>query len=278
MTGLRPFWRYYGAKWRIAPRYPAPRHRTIIEPFAGAAGYSLRYPDRDVILVERYPVIAEIWRWLIAATPDEVRAIPCVDALRDLPARLPQGARNLVGMCLGLNATRPQAVLAKALKRPERSPAEGWGEVMRERVAAQVNAIKHWRVIEGDYTSADVEATWFVDSPYRGRPGSHYTHHSGRIDYPLLARWCRARRGQTIVCEAAGADWLPFAPFGETRGMGGGGKRSREAVWLRDTLTATEAADCADLADSDVCQACGDPWKAHARTCSGSSTDGAQPA
>lgn len=76
MTGLRPFWRYYGAKWRIAPRYPAPRHRTIVEPFAGAAGYSLRYPDRDVILVEKYHVIAEIWRWLIAATPDEVRAIP----------------------------------------------------------------------------------------------------------------------------------------------------------------------------------------------------------
>jgi len=45
MSGLRPFWRYYGGKWRAAPSYPSPRCETIIEPFAGAAGYSLRYPD-----------------------------------------------------------------------------------------------------------------------------------------------------------------------------------------------------------------------------------------
>ena len=59
---LRPFIRYYGGKWRAAPLYPAPMHSTIIEPFAGAAGYSMRYPDRDVILVERYPVIAVLRR------------------------------------------------------------------------------------------------------------------------------------------------------------------------------------------------------------------------
>ena len=52
MTSLRPFWAYYGGKWRAAPRYPRPMHDTIIEPFAGAAGYSLRYPDRNVVLVE----------------------------------------------------------------------------------------------------------------------------------------------------------------------------------------------------------------------------------
>lgn len=39
---LKPFWRYYGGKYRAAPRYPVPLHRTIVEPFAGAAGYSLR--------------------------------------------------------------------------------------------------------------------------------------------------------------------------------------------------------------------------------------------
>jgi hypothetical protein len=35
----------------------------MVEPFAGAAGYSLRYPERDVILVERYAVVAEMWRY-----------------------------------------------------------------------------------------------------------------------------------------------------------------------------------------------------------------------
>lgn len=234
---LRPFWRYYGAKWRIAPRYPAPRHRTIIEPFAGAAGYSLRYPDRDVILVEKYHVIAEIWRWLIAATPDEVRAIPAVDSVDDLPSWVPDGARWLVGFSMNASSSTPRRTLSsgRRMLRAKHRQFEGWTHALRERVATQVSAIRHWRVVEGDYTAApDVESTWLIDPPYRGRPGSHYTHHSGRIDYPALARWCHARRGQTIVCEAAGADWLPFVPFGEVRGMSGA--LSREAIWTPEDV------------------------------------------
>jgi hypothetical protein len=233
MTDLRPFWRYYGSKWRSAPKYPPPRHATIIEPFAGAAGYSLRYPDREVILVEKYHVIAEIWRWLIDVSVDEVLAIPEVDAVADLPAWVPQAGRLLVGMCLGANATRPKPVLARVIaERTAVGSAEGWSAVMRDRVAAQVNAIRHWRVIEGGYDAApDVEATQFVDPPYRGKPGRRYVCTSSKLDYPALATWCRSRRGQVIVCEAEGADWLPFEPFLEQRGMGG--KVSREAIWTR---------------------------------------------
>src|SRR3990167_8941757 len=52
-SSLRPFWTYYGGKWKVGPRYPVPLHDTIIEPFAGAAGYSLRYFDRKIILIEK---------------------------------------------------------------------------------------------------------------------------------------------------------------------------------------------------------------------------------
>jgi hypothetical protein len=230
VSGLRPFWRYYGAKWRLAPRYPAPRHRTIIEPFAGAAGYSLRYPDRDVILVEKYHVIAEIWRWLIAATPDEVRAIPTVDAVADLPAWVPQGARWLVGFNMGAGRMRPaENVSIGFVRRAHRGLCEGWTAPMRERIAMQVAAIKHWRIVEGDYTVApDIAATWFIDSPYH-LAGYGYVHGSRDFDYPALAAWCRSRRGQVIACEAEGADWLPFTPLCETRGMGG--RSSGEAIW-----------------------------------------------
>lgn len=90
---MQPFWNYYGGKFRAAPRYPAPQFSTIVEPFAGAAGYSLRYHDRDVILVEKYPVVAEMWRYLIAVSPDEVRRIPEVEHVRELPDWvLPQGS------------------------------------------------------------------------------------------------------------------------------------------------------------------------------------------
>jgi hypothetical protein len=44
----------------------------IIEPFAGSAGYATGYPDREVVLVERAPHIAALWRWLISASVDEV--------------------------------------------------------------------------------------------------------------------------------------------------------------------------------------------------------------
>jgi hypothetical protein len=234
MIALRPFWRYFGGKWRAAPRYPAPRHDTIIEPFAGAAGYSLRHHTRKVILVEKYPVIAGIWRYLIAVSAAEVLRIPTVDHVDELPAWVPQEARWLVGMCMNAAALSPNARISSGMMaRRDRGHAEGWVERMRARVAAQAEHIRHWQIIEGDYTAAPrIPATWYVDPPYAGRPGSHYVHSSKRIVYAALGSWCRSRPGQVIVCEAEGATWLPFRPFGETRGVSG--KRSREAVWLSD--------------------------------------------
>ncbi len=229
MSSLRPFWRYYGGKWRAAPRYPQPLHATIVEPFAGAAGYSLRYPDREVILVERYHTIAEIWRWLIGASVDEVLAIPETDDVADLPEWVPQGGRWLVGFCMNSSASTPRRTLSagRRMLRAAGGQHEGWTEAQRARVAAQVPAIRHWQVIEGDYTAApDIAATWFIDPPYTVG-GKHYVHH--RIDRTALAAWCRSRRGQAVVCESDGADWLPFQPFGECIGLGA--RRSREAIW-----------------------------------------------
>lgn len=236
MIGIRPFWHYYGGKWRAAPRYPKPIHGTIIEPFAGAAGYSMRYPDRNVILVEKYPVIAELWRWLIAAKPADVLAVPCVEHIDDLPSWVPAGARALVGLCLNYASTRPARTMSNAIRGKIAAASNGgcyaWSN-HRERIASQVDAIKHWRIIEGDwYRAPTIEATWFVDPPYNNKAGSHYVHGPDRIDFDLLARGCRAMPGQVIVCENDGADWLPFEPFGTfkagPRSPGGG---SKEVIW-----------------------------------------------
>lgn len=152
---LRPFIRYYGGKWRAAPLYPAPVYGTIIEPFAGAAGYAMRYPNRKVILVEKYPPLAEMWRWLIAARPAEVLAIPPVESVDDLPSWVPAGARALVGYCMVASTHHPSKNLSAGLrKRLGNGWAEGWGPEMRDRVASQVGAVKHWTIIEGDYTLA----------------------------------------------------------------------------------------------------------------------------
>lgn len=232
MKGLRPFFMYFGGKWRAAPRYPKPRHRTIIEPFAGAAGYALRYPDRDVVLVERYEVLASVWSYLIRVTPEEIRGLP--DLRHDQTVDnldICQEARWLIGFLINAGAATPCKRLSKWARSPSASPANFWGAPRRERIASQVEAIRHWRVVHGSYEDApDVEATWFIDPPYQVR-GKDYRHSD--VDYIALGAWCKTRNGQVIVCENDGADWLPFGPFISIKGTSGKRRSgcSKEVIW-----------------------------------------------
>lgn len=212
---MRPFWRYYGGKWRATKSgaYPQPLYPVIVEPFAGAAGYSTWWgADRECVLVEKYPTIASIWRWLIRVDPAVVLAIPEVDDVRDLPHDLDPAAYSLVGFTMNSSASTPRRSLSRGRRmlRAKRRQFEGWTDATRRRVAEQVTHIRRWRMTEGDYTEApDIEATWFIDPPYQ-IAGRHYVHGPSKINYAELADWCRTRRGQVIVCEQDGATWLPF--------------------------------------------------------------------
>ena len=88
-------------------------------------------------------------------------------------------------------------------------------------------------MIEGGYDLApDVEATWFIDPPYNNAVGRYYIHGPEALDYESLGRWCQSRRGQVMVCENDGAEWLPFSPF-ETLKAGVNGSGSKEVLWQR---------------------------------------------
>lgn len=238
---LKPFWQYYGGKYRAAPMYPAPAHKIIVEPFAGAAGYSLRYPDHDVILIEKYHVIAEIWKWLITVKPDEVLSIPLVTSVDALPSWVCQAARDLVGFSMNAACTAPCKTLSSGKKwliETGHSPNEGWSEKRRARVAEQVEKIRHWRVFEGSYDRIGLSepATYFIDPPYQ-RAGIYYKHSSRDLDFTALGAWCRSRHGQVIVCENEGADWLPFVPIGEIRSSNmfkGSTGKSAEVAWVHN--------------------------------------------
>lgn len=228
---LAPFWRYYGGKNRAAPIYPQPEHATIVEPFAGAAGYSCRYPDRKVVLVDRSPIIAGIWRYLIATSAAEVLALPDIPeggTVDDLPVC--QEARWLVGFWCNTASVTPKRTPSSRARTDGMYAHNwtGWGWRPRQRIAQQVGRIRHWQIIEGEYHDApDIAATWHVDPPYRNKAGSYYPEQPASFDE--LGAWCKTRRGLVMVCENAGAEWLPFQRLGAIKSGKG---QSQEVVWL----------------------------------------------
>jgi hypothetical protein len=236
---LKPFFCYYGGKWRGAPRYPSPRHDIIVEPFAGAAGYATRYAERSVILIDADPVIAGLWDYLIKVSSTEVRRIPLLkhdQTVEDLGG-VPSEAKHLVGFWLNKGAAQP-CLRSSRWMRDNIRPNSYWGETIRERIAAQVDLIRHWRIIHGNYHSApEVLGTWFVDPPYQ-RQGRHYRCGADNLNFDVLGQWCQGRRGQLIVCEQEGADWLPFDPFRTVKGTAGAKRQgnSREVVYLKNCL------------------------------------------
>lgn len=236
-----PMISYFGAKWRAAPKYPPPKYGTIVEPFAGGAGYSLRYADRDVILVEKEPRLAAMWKWLTSATKDEIMDLPLeITDLREMDLRAE--AKTLIGFWLQGGTGRPCNVPSSWMRSLGEKCVIGlasnyWGKNVRFAVAQWVSEISHWKIIGGSYEMApDISATWFIDPPYQVA-GNTYRMGSKQIDYAALGEWCRSRNGQTIVCEVQGADWMPFEFFASIQSSTGKGrkKESQEVIWYRET-------------------------------------------
>lgn len=226
---LKPFFGYFGGKWRSAGRYTPPKFDTIVEPFAGSAGYSVRFHDRQVILLEANPTIAGVWQYLISADPNRIASIP------DIPPEgiaaidgLTTPERNLLGLWCSKGPTSPVKKLGVwAAKYPK---GGWWGPRVRERLSRQVEHIRHWKIYCTDYSNAPAAcATWFIDPPYQ-QAGKAYPYGSTKINFEALSAWCGSRDGQVIVCEALGADWLPFIPLYTSQGTLA--KRSHtEVVW-----------------------------------------------
>jgi 16S rRNA G966 N2-methylase RsmD len=229
---------YYGGKGVLASAYPAPKFPVIIEPFAGAASYSVyhlirRNADR-AILVEKDPRTAELWTRLLAMTPYEVRAL-----VRHMPAVgektsdwlwMTSATSNVAARCQELTVSPRMASVLPGMVR---------------RIAAVLTYVKgRIEVHCGDYREApEVEATWFIDPPYQPHPakanasstpnpqGMGYARgcSADDLDFQALGQWAQSRPGQVIVCEQDGADWLPFRPL--VSGFDSGGRLKTEVMW-----------------------------------------------
>lgn len=213
---MRPFFSFYGSKWRAAKHFPKPEYDLIIEPFAGSAGYSTRYGEnKDVLLCDVDPVICTLWAFLISNKVFDNK----------------MALSYLRGFWFNHGCTAPAKSPSKWMREGNHN-SSFWGPEIQKRIKKQMPLIKRWNIMCVPYEGCpDIEATWFIDPPYT-KQGKHYTYNY--IDYKDLAKWCRSRKGQVIVCEQEGAGWLPFKPFKKMKSTKG---VSKEVWWYKNDKT-----------------------------------------
>lgn len=213
---------YYGSKSKVVKCYPKPTHDTIKEPFAGSARYSLQYFEKDVILIEKWDWLVRLWLYLQRCSEGDILKLPKLRAGEKINRNdfdcVEQG--YLMGYLIANGTVYPQLTVSK------------WGAVVMEKqkkdIAANLFKIRHWKIIQGDFTECDPKAaTWFIDPPYQFG-GDKYVFSNKKINYAHLAKWCKEREGQVIVCENTKADWLQFSPMKKQNGIR---YTTTEAIW-----------------------------------------------
>lgn len=227
---MNTFFKYFGGKWKAAPYYPGPLYRKIIEPFAGAAGYSVRHYHHEVVLYDVDPVIAGLWAYLIRSSSEDILQLP-IDVQHVDDLKVCQEAKWLIGFWLNSGTSSPMKSPSK-WARDDPKNSGFWCNATKRRIARQVRKIKHWKIHHKSYLDVpDEKATWFIDPPYQGPSGKYYRCRFD--DYKRLGDWCKNRKGQVTVCEQEGADWLPFQQFRTIGAAGGyrGKPYSKEVIW-----------------------------------------------
>ena len=188
------------------------------------------------ILLEKDRRVYDTWQRLLAMEPDEVLALP-----------IPVVGERTSDFLFMTAACSNRIARTQEMTVTPRMPIVI--ERMLRQIAAVLPHIKgRVEVIKGDYTKApNIDATWFVDPPYHvnGRAQSRGMGYaegcdSFALDYDVLGRWCRARRGQVIACEQDGASWLPFEHMRSARNSIG--NTTTEVAWTRPSPSSETAA------------------------------------
>lgn len=213
---------YYGSKSKVVKYYPKPIYGKIIEPFAGTARYSLLYFEHDILLVDKYKVIVDVWKYLQQASERDILSLPDVNKGDDIRKMgLDEGARMLIGFCINGGSITPKNIGTENIKRHFNS----WNKD-KLRIAKNLYKIRHWKIELGSYeTIQNEKATWFIDPPYQFG-GRLYIENN--VNYQELSNWCKSREGQVIVCENTKANWLPFVPL---KSMYGQVHKTIEAIY-----------------------------------------------
>jgi site-specific DNA-adenine methylase len=205
---------YYGSKHGLSRYYPKPWGGVIIEPFAGAAGYSCRWatPHDKVILTDAAPEVIALWHELRDG------GIPFLDHLESQLVPGERVTHPILSMIAGGTVGRMKGTVQTKVTG---YVIDHWPAI-RRRMERVLPLMQNWDITCDTYDSIpNQRGTWFIDPPYQQRDGhragSRYLLKHNTIDYEALADWCRSRKGQVIVCEQGTADWLPFRPLRRQR-------------------------------------------------------------
>ncbi len=224
---------YYGSKSKIVQYYPSPTCDKIIEPFAGSARYSFRYWEKDILLVDKYKVIVDIWHYLQRTSEKDILGLPKLDKvgqdLRDF--NLSEVEKNFMGYLVCSGTGTPNNILTK--NRIETKKSKTTVENQLIKIAKELYKIKHWKIVLGSYEDLENEnATWFIDPPYE-YGGHSYKESNKNLDFNSLANYCKSRIGQVIVCENTKATWLDFKEFVSRcdNSANAHGNKTTEAIW-----------------------------------------------
>lgn len=226
---------FYGSKSKIVKKYPSPIYDKIIEPFAGSARYSLLYYEKNVTILDLDEIIIQVWKYLQKATEEEILGLPDIPNATRLEnvdgfSSLFDEQKWLIGFCSNGGSAVPKNVSG-------RMNFNSWNRD-KLRISKNLFKIRNWKIICGNYWEADnSEATWFIDPPYQDK-GRWYR--KNKVDYGQLGEWCKSRKGQVMVCENAGATWLPFEyltdiPFSHFKENKDYKKRTTEMIWYNET-------------------------------------------
>ncbi len=235
---VHPLFKWFGSKWLSSKTLPPPEYGLICEPYAGGAGYSLRYASHKIQISETDPHLVRLWPWLIDEATETM--------IREIPINTPEGVDI---RSLGLNIG--QQLLLKTWQRtnnvgdcwtisPWGNKPGQWTANTRARVSEEISAVKHWKFVRNWVAEMpNKPATWFIDPPYQFNYGYRQPEWP-EARYEELGGICRALQGQVIVCEAEcpktgrRPNWLPFRSWGNritSRRKTNEHHHSKELLW-----------------------------------------------
>ena len=228
---------YYGSKTLLAKYYPEPKYNFILEPFAGSAAYSIYHLSRNkkikTFLFENDKRVVETWHKVLSMSEKDIINYPTpnIGEMTGDFLIMTCAVSNAVARCSKLKFTER---LARVF------------EIQKRRLIKALYLKDRIEVVLSDYSETPniKESTVFIDPPYQitrnvnkktvFANGNGYGKNSSsdKLDYKQLSDWCRSRLGQTIVCEKAGADWLPFINL--KNGKSSMGKNYKEVFWAKE--------------------------------------------